>query len=198
MKLFFAIFAAVSFSAAAFPAAAHSLVYTATFSGANEVPANDSLGIGSVTVTVDLDLITMRIEGSFSGLGGYTTAAHIHCCIVPGGPLNVGVATQLPSFPGFPLGVQAGSFDQTYDMSLDTSYNPAFISANGGAVGTALNALLAGLAGGNSYFNIHTSTFQGGEIRGNLIFDHEVPEPAVSTLLGIGLVAWVLRGRVVR
>jgi hypothetical protein len=197
MTLFCAIFAAALLSATAGPSAAHSLVYTASFSGANESPANDSLGTGFVTVTVDLDLITMRIEGSFEGLGGVTGAAHIHCCLVPAGPLNVGVATQVPSFPGFPLGVQAGSFDQTYDMSQDSSYNPAFITASGGTVGNALNALLAGLAGGNSYFNIHTSTFQGGEIRGNLIFDHEVPEPAVLGLVALGLGALVLRRRVI-
>lgn len=197
MKLFCAIFAGVLLSAAAAPAAAHSLVYTGSLSGLNESPANDSLGTGFVTVTVDLDLITMRVESSFSALGGVTGAAHIHCCLVPMGPLNVGVATQLPSFPGFPLGVQAGSFDQTYDMSLAASYNDAFITASGGTVAGALNALLAGLAGGNSYFNIHTSTFPGGEIRANLVFDHEVPEPATLGLIALGLGAIALRRRTV-
>src|SRR5262245_13638386 len=84
----------------ALPAAAHTIVYTATLNGANEAPPTGSLGVGSATVTIDFDLLTMRVQADFSGLGGNAAAAHIHCCLVPAGPLNVGVATPVPSFPG--------------------------------------------------------------------------------------------------
>ena len=62
-----------------------------------------------------------------------TTASHIHCCVAP--PGNAGVATTTPTFPGFPLGVTAGTYSQTFDMTAAASYNPAFVTANGGIRG---------------------------------------------------------------
>ena len=140
--------------------------YSATLSGANESPPNVSPAIGSVLVTVDTTLLTMRVRTNFSGLTGTTTASHIHCCTVVAGTGTAGVATTTPSFVGFPLGVTTGSMDQTYDMNLAASYNPAFVTAQGGTVAGARTALFNGLAAGMAYFNIHSSTFGGGEIRG--------------------------------
>ncbi len=93
----------------------------------------------------------------FSGLVANTTAAHIHCCTAP--PGNVGVATTLPAFAGFPLGVTSGSLDQTYDTTLASTWNPAYITNNGGTPLSAEAALATGLAAGNAYLNIHTSTY---------------------------------------
>ena len=62
-----------------------------------------------------------------------------------------------PTFSGFPLGVTSGSFMQTFDMTQASSYNPAFVTANGGTVAGAEAALLAGLHAGTAYLNIHTS-----------------------------------------
>src|SRR5262245_58283661 len=94
MKRACAIFAAIFVSAAAAtPASAISLVYATTLSGANESPPVSTLGTGTATVTVDTDLLTMRVQTTFSGLTGNVTVAHIHCCLVPAGPPNVGVAT---------------------------------------------------------------------------------------------------------
>ncbi len=183
MRVAAALWGALLAAAVSLPAAAHEVVYETTLSGANESPANDSLGTGFVRVTVDLDVVSMRVEASFSGLGGPSSAAHIHCCLVGGGPPNAGVATQLPSFPGFPLDVTAGSYDQTFDLALASSYNPAFVTA-AGSLGNALNALLLGLDGDTAYFNIHTSLFPAGEIRGIL---HPVPEPEVGGLLLLAL-----------
>jgi len=77
----------------------------------------------------------MRVEISFSGLTGTTTASHIHCCeATPGANANVMVATTTPTFPGFPLGVTSGSYDQTFDLTNAGSYNPDFITAHGGTV----------------------------------------------------------------
>jgi hypothetical protein len=189
-----ALVSACLWALAALPALAHETVYTAPLLGSSEVPVAITPGTGSVTVTMDFDLITMRVEATFSGLLGNVTSAHIHCCVAPGA--NVGVASQTPSFSGFPLGVKAGVYDATFDMSLASSYNPSFISSNGGTVGSAFNALAFGLDLGRAYFNLHTSSFGGGEIRGLLV---AVPEPGTYALLlaGLGVVGWAASRRLV-
>jgi len=170
--------------AAALPAAAHETIYVADLSGAAEAPPNASPGTGTVRVTIDFDLVTMRVEASFSGLIGTTSAAHIHCCTASPGVGTAGVATPVPSFPGFPSGVTSGSYDQTFDMTDAGSYNPAFVTASGGTVGDAFAALVAGMDGGQAYLNLHTSIFPGGEIRGFLA---PVPEPETYALMLLGL-----------
>lgn len=142
-------------------------VYTARFSGAIEVPPNPSPGTGSATVTVTGT--TMRVQANFSGLLGNTTVSHIHAPTAAPGVGTAGVATTTPTFPGFPAGVQSGTYDRTLDMTLASSYNPAFITANGGTTATAFAALYAALNNGTSYFNIHTNLYPGGEIRGFLV-----------------------------
>lgn len=152
--------------------------FTATLAGANENPPTASTGVGGTFVILDTTTHTLRVGASFSGLTGNTTAAHIHCCVAP--PGNVGVATMLPSFAGFPLGVTSGAFDQTYDMSQAAAWNAAFITANGGTPASAEAALAAGLAAGRAYFNIHTNVFPGGEIRGFLAL--QLPAALIPTL----------------
>lgn len=176
---------AALFAGIAANANATTLWFTTSLSGPNEFPANASPGTGSADVFFDTVALTMRVRSSFSGLTGTTTAAHIHCCIDPLAVVpTAGVATTTPSFPAFPLGVTFGSFDQTYDMTDAASYRAGFITANGGTVPTARDVLLAGLLDGHAYFNIHTSTFGSGEIRGFLT---KVPEPASIAIFGVGL-----------
>ena len=172
--------------AAALPAAAHEVIYLADLTGAAEAPPNASPGIGMAKVTFDFDLVTMRVEASFGGLLGITTASHIHCCTAVPGVGTAGVATPVPSFPGFPAGVTSGSYDHTFDMTVSGSYNPAYIAANGGTAGTAFAAFVTGLDAGKAYLNVHTSAFPGGEIRGFLT---PVPEPETYALMLLGLAA---------
>jgi len=155
------------------------MTFTATLSGPGESPPNTSTGTGTASVTYDGSAHTLLLKISFSGLTTNDTAAHIHCCVSP--PGTVGVATAVPAFPLFPLGVTSGSYDQTLDLTLASSWNPAFVTAEG-SIAAAEAVLAAGLNAGHSYLNIHTSMFPGGEIRGFL-----TPEPTTAVLLGAGL-----------
>ena len=166
--------------------------YTVIMNGPSESPANASPGIGNGTVTFDTTAHTMAVNFSFSGLTGTTTAAHIHAATAVAGTGTAGVATTTPTFAGFPLGVTSGTYNNTLDMTLASSYNPAFVTANGGTNASAETALQAAAAAGKSYLNIHSSTFGGGEIRGFLL---PVPEPASVSLLAIGAGMGLLRRR---
>jgi hypothetical protein len=163
--------------------------FFANLSGPNESPSNASPAKGFADIFYDTVAHTMQVHASFSGLLGPSTASHIHCCTALPGVGTAGVATTTPFFAGFPIGVTSGIYDNTLDMLLASSYKssaPSFISTHGGTVASAEAALLAGMLSGNAYFNIHSSVFGGGEIRGFL----QVPEPASLGLLGFGLAAF--------
>lgn len=166
------------------------MTFQTTLAGSNEVPPNASPGTGNATVSVDTDLHTLQVLLTFSGLLGTTTASHIHCCAAPG--TNAGVATQLPTFAGFPIGVTSGTYAQLFDMSLASSWNPSFITAQGGTPLAAFNVLVTNMQAGLTYLNIHTSQFTGGEIRGQLT---RVPEPGTLALLSFALVGAMVVAR---
>ena len=117
--------------------AAHAIpiTFTTSLSGANEVPAVNTPGAGFATVFLDPTANTLQVNATFGGLTSPTTAAHIHCCQPLG--TNAIVATTTPSFPGFPLGVTAGGYiSPVFDLTMTSSYNPAFITAHGGTAAT--------------------------------------------------------------
>lgn len=113
-------------------------------------------GTGTAMFTLDdaTGIVTL-LSGSFSGLSGNTTVAHIHGYSGPG----------MSSSPIVNLTIDLGVTSGNIISAATTPVN----SAN----------MLSGL----TYVNIHTSTFGGGEIRGQLTV---VPEPASLSLLGIG------------
>lgn len=180
---------------AALPAHALTTVYHATLSGLTEAPPNASAGVGFAIVTVDDSTFTMRVQSIFAGLQGTVTAAHIHCCTAVPGSGNVGVATMTPTFSGFPAGVTSGTYDFSFDMGSAASWNTAYLNANGGTTASAFASLQTGLNSGSAYFNIHSTLFPGGEIRGFLV--SQVPEPSALLLmaLGLGVVGGVTRRR---
>ena len=179
------------FVVAASASMAQIFVYEGNLSGLNESPPNASPGTGWGRVTMNTSAVTMRVEASFSGLTGVTTASHIHARADASTP-NGGVASQTPSFTGFPLGVTAGSYDHTFDMTLTSSYNGSFVAANGGTAASAWAALQAKMAAGLTYLNVHTQTFPGGELRADLRL---VPEPATLAALGMGALALIRKRR---
>lgn len=173
------------------PAAAAPITFSSPL--APEVPG--ATGSGFVTVVYDDVANTLRIDATWSGLSGTTTVAHIHCCTAVPGTGTVGVAVTPGTLPGFPVGLSEGSYTTSpfLDLSATATYTAAFrMNFGGNTVSGAEAALLAGILSGSAYFNVHTTAFPGGEIRGFLA---PVPEPGVLTLLGAALALGTLRRR---
>ena len=171
------------------------IVFTANLDGPSEAPPNASPGTGFAKVSFDMVAHTMRVEASFMGLLSPTTVAHIHAATAIPGVGTAGVATTTPTFAGFPAGVMSGSYDNTLDMTMASSFRGAFITANGGSPASAEAALYSSLLAGTAYLNIHTTAFPGGEIRG---FLQAVPEPTSIGSLAIGAVGLLLGRRFVK
>jgi hypothetical protein len=171
-------------------APAQMFVFTANMDGPSESPPNASPGTGETMVMMDVTNLMMHVDITFRDLIGPTTAAHIHAPTAVPFTGNAGVASQVPFFSGFPIGVTSGIYHGVFDMTQASSYNPAFVAANGGTPVAAFHALLGFMQQGRSYMNIHTSAFPGGEIRGFL-----VPEPASLAILGLGALAFVRKRR---
>ena len=105
------------------------MTFGGVLSGSNEVPLLLA-ATGSVTVVLDPSAQTLAINTTFSGLTSNDVAAHIHCCAPLG--TNAIVATTMPAFTGFPLGVTAGTFGQSFSLTDPTLYSTGFVTAHGG------------------------------------------------------------------
>ena len=171
------------------------MTFVGTLSGANEIPPTTSLGTGFASVVLDPTAETIQVNVTFSGLGTPTAAAHIHCCLAfPFQPVNVGVATTVPAFPGFPLGGTSGDYHSAVLSLLDpgtynTTPNTGFLAMFGGNVSLAAAALISGIENEETYLNIHTAQFPGGEIR---TFLTPAPEPTSLILLASAFVGFGL------
>jgi hypothetical protein len=116
--------------------------FNATLNATSEVPPNQSPATGTATVTLDPATNTITWSGTFSGLTGPATAAHIH------GPA--------------PVGKNAGVI--LWISTKGSAFNSPF---QGTAQLTPEQA--ADLVAGNYYVNIHTAANPGGEVRGQLV-----------------------------
>ena len=169
----FAAFGLAGFSVL-IQATAQALIYNTTLAP----EAAGATGTGSATMEINETTNQMNLTVSFSGLSGNTTVAHVHGPTTAAGTGTAGVMTATPSFPDFPTGVTSGSYSQTFDLLLASTYRASFITASGGTTTGARDAFLAALLDGKAYLNVHSSTFPGGEIRGFLA-------PAASPATGV-------------
>jgi hypothetical protein len=127
--------------------ATHGLITcTATLLGVNEVPPHAVDGEGTGTFTFDESTSTTTWDVTFAFLTAPASAAHIHGPAAPG--FNAAVVVLFTGFPATTAGHATGSST----------------TLNGRTAAQFAGDLLAG----NTYVNVHTATFPGGEIRGQL------------------------------
>lgn len=137
-------------------------IFAAHLSGAQDVPPTNSPATGFFTVDLNTPQTMITVNGSFSGLEGPATAAHIHGPGLPG--MNAGV---LFPFTGVPNATSGSIPTQMFNITpTEVGY----------------------LESGELYVNVHSTVFTSGEIRGQLAATPE-PEPGALMLLGIALLA---------
>jgi hypothetical protein len=135
--------------------------FSARLSGANEVPAVNTIGFGSATFDVNLSANVVGINFELTGVN-VTDAfmAHIHCGAVgQNGPVMVFLAGTPPAPP-------------TAGYDLNGSWVRAKVKESsiiqGTPCGNTLLDLIIAMVNGQTYVNIHTRANPGGEVRGQI------------------------------
>lgn len=121
---------------------------TVQLSGANEVPAVNTGGTGTVVINFDpaLKTIAYQVTWQLGSDTAHTTGMHFH------GSANGSSATSSP------IAIPVTGFATASSGTLSVTTQAL--------TQTQVDELLAG----KWYFNIHSSKYPGGEIRGNIIF----------------------------
>ncbi len=144
--------------------------FNVSLDGLQEVPPNASPGSGTAIAMFDDVSGAMSINGSFSNFVGLSSNAHLHGFAPAGAP--AGVLFGLSFTPGVTTGVFSGNG----------------VISGAGNIANTLNGL--------TYINIHSQTFPGGEIRGQLVNPVQIPEPgSMAVLGGLALASLVSRRR---
>ena len=136
------------------------ITYTATLSGATEVPVRQSNGTGTWTGVLDPNTNVMTYTLTFTGLTTNSTGAHIHA--QSDATTNSNVVLNFQTFAGattaFAPGATSGSAAGTVNMAGGTVTG---LTITGDSLRKAMDA-------GMAYVNVHSSQFTGGEIRGQI------------------------------
>ena len=115
--------------------------FASPLEGAQEVPPNASTAKGTVIVRYDTATKQLELVGDYQNLTTTISGSHIHGPAAPGA--NAPVLFTLNNTGGI-IGVLTGTFTLTPAQQAD-------------------------LFAGNMYVNVHSTTFPGGEIRGQLM-----------------------------
>jgi len=131
--------------------------FSASLSGANEVPPINTAGTADFNMTIQPGAITFSL--AFSNLSTPLVVAHLHFA-----PSKVagGVMIFLCGGGGQPACPAATSGSITGTITAANVTGPASQGITAGNLDSALEAVRADL----SYANMHTTNFPGGEIRG--------------------------------
>jgi len=155
---FFALSAVVANLIAAPMVTSQTERFSASLAGGNEVPPINSAGTAAFEMTIS-DTITFSL--TFSGLSSPLVVSHLHFAPskVAGGVMIFlcGGGNQ-PACPAATSGTITGTI---------TAANVTGPTAQGITAGDLTSALEA-VRDGLSYANMHTTSFPGGEIRGNV------------------------------
>jgi len=139
VRIMAAVFALAAGIAITPAMAAEATTYKAELDGKSQVPPVNTKGSGDLTATYYPSTKRLTWKGNVSGLSGEPTAAHFHGPAEPG--KNAPVLIPAP-------GVKSGAFEGSATLTDDQA--------------TALVA-------GQTYFNVHTEAFKGGEVRGQVL-----------------------------
>ena len=152
------------------------LVLTATLSGADNIPPNNSPGTGTASVTLENDNRTLDVSLAFSGLTSGSLFADIRCCTDLGGLSFPSLPVVLPLLANFPKDVTSGSYTSSFDITTALT-------------GISSTDFISGLSSNLAYVDIHTRAFLlSGEIGGFLtVVPEPVPEPSTTAMLAVGL-----------
>lgn len=163
--------ALVAVGSLAGPASAQTL-FTLSLSGANETPPVVSPGIGTGTATLNATNDLFTFSFNYSDMVAPVTVAHFHNA--PAGTPGPVVYDLIASGDGT-AGATSGTMSGTW--------TPA----------EGLTANLSSLLADGIYVNLHSSTFPGGELRGQW---QVVPEPTSFLLVGgVAVGGWWVRRR---
>lgn len=149
-------------------------LYTAVLTGFQEVPSNSATALGNGTLILNAAENSVTVSADFFALSGNPSMAHVHGAADPGAS-----APPIITFTTLPAAVTGVLGPQTQAVSPTE---------------------VADIKAGRWYFNIHTSTFTGGEIRGRIVpqqsrftaflsSDQEVPTVSSAGARGFGSLA---------
>lgn len=168
------------------PQAAHaqSFSFSALLNSAQERPINNTSAVvntsGEASAFFDQDLNRLTITLlSVRNMVGNITGAHIHVLPATADPLNDNGPIRFDFFG--PTGLSApipNSGGAATPGGNGTSFVfPQIVFNNPNA------ADIQSIRNGFAYFNVHTQTFPGGQIRGNIAATAAIPEPGTLALL---------------
>jgi CHRD domain len=135
-----------------------------TLIGYEENPDVSTVATGSFEATVDEDAQTVTYELSYSGLEGTVQQAHIHFGkpAINGG-ISLFLCSNLGNGPaGTPACPQEGTVSRTVPAVDIVGPIPQGIEAGN------LSELAAAMRAGNTYANVHSTKWPGGEIRAQI------------------------------
>jgi len=140
-------------------------VVRANLEGFQEVPAISTVASGRFRAVIDTNANTITWRLTYDGLEGAVAQAHVHFGqLSVNGGISFFLCTNLGNGPDGTQTCPEGPAELTGVITPDLVVGP---SGNGIEAG-AMAEIVAAIRNGTAYANVHSSKWQGGEIRGQL------------------------------